>query len=321
MKNLYDIIIVGGGPGGIASAVEASIFGLEKILFIEKGENHSQTIRQYYKDAKRVDKDWQGQSVDMEGNIEFFDGTKESTLEYFELLLDNENIDTVFNCEVDRVVKENDLFTVTTPQGSFTAKNVIVSIGRMGKPNKPSYKIPPSLKQVVNFNPYECRGREKILVVGGGDSAVEYACQLSCDNNVTLSYRRESFNRINDINLEMVERYDQEERLRVRYGIDIDSIENEKGKVKVNYNNGFYTIYDRVIYALGGTTPVDFFRKSNMVLDEHDLPVINEKFETSVKGLYIAGDIVYKSGGSIAMAINHAYHILQDITGEKGGLA
>lgn len=321
VEKRYDLIIVGGGPGGIASAVEASIFGLEKILFIEKGDNHSQTIRQYYKDSKRVDKDWQGQSVEMEGNVEFFDGTKESTLEYFESLLDHENIDTLFECEVDRVVKEDGLFTVVTPKGDFAAKNVIVSIGRMGKPNKPSYKIPASLKKVVNFNPYECRGHEKILVVGGGDSAVEYACQLSTINDVTLAYRRESFARINDINREMIERYDQEERLRVRYGIDIDSIENEEGRVRVNYSNGFHTLYDRVIYALGGTTPVDFFRKSGMELDEHDLPVISEKFETNVKGLYTAGDIVYKSGGSIAMAINHAYHILKDITGEDGGLA
>ncbi|MFT7823788.1 MAG: NAD(P)-binding domain-containing protein [Sulfurimonas sp.] len=321
MKNLYDLIIVGGGPGGIASAVEGSIFGMKRILFIEKGDNHSQTIRQYYKDAKRVDKDWQGQTVEIEGNVAFFDGTKESTLEYFESLLDHDAIDTIFECEVDRVLKEEDgMFSVVTPQGNFISKNVIVSIGRMGKPNKPSYKIPPSLKKVVNFNPYDCRGHEKILVVGGGDSAVEYACQLSCDNDVTLSYRRESFARINDINQEMIERYDQEEKLRVRYGIDIDAIENEDGKVRVNYSNGFHTIYDRVIYALGGTTPVDFFRKSNMELDEHDIPRFNEKYETSVKGLYIAGDIVYKSGGSIAMAINHAYHILQDITGEKGGL-
>ena len=47
----YDLIIVGGGPGGIASAVEASLFGVKKILLIEKADNHSQTIRQYYKDA------------------------------------------------------------------------------------------------------------------------------------------------------------------------------------------------------------------------------------------------------------------------------
>ncbi len=314
MEKLYDLIIVGGGPGGIAAAVEGSIFGMDKILLLDKGDNHSQTIRQYYKDSKRVDKDWQGQTVEIAGNVEFYDGTKESTLDYFDTLLDDDKIDALFNCEVDRVTKEDGLFTVVTPNGSFQGKNAIISIGRMGKPNKPSYKIPRSIKSVVNFNPYDCRGQEKILVVGGGDSAVEYACQLTTLNTITLSYRRDSFSKINDINQEMIERYDQEERLRVRYSIDIESIENEEGKVKVNYKNGFHTIYDRVIYALGGTTPVDFFRNSNMDLDENDMPIINENYETTVDGLYIVGDIVYKNGGSIAMAINHAYDVLQDIT-------
>ena len=60
--------------------------------------------------------------------------------------------------------------------------------------------------------------------------------------------------------------------------------------------------------------------KSDMQLDDNSMPIINDKYETSVDGLYIAGDIVYKSGGSIAMAINHAYEILKDITGEDGGL-
>jgi len=63
MENLYNLIIVGGGPGGIASAVEGSLFGMKKVLFIEKGENHSQTIRQYYKD-------WQGQTVEYENSNE-----------------------------------------------------------------------------------------------------------------------------------------------------------------------------------------------------------------------------------------------------------
>ena len=322
MENLYDLIIVGGGPGGIASAVEASFFGVKKILLIEKGENHSQTIRQYYKDAKRVDRNWQGQNIEFEGNVEFFDGTKESTLEHFESLLDNDGIDALFECEVDRVFKEEEgIFSVLTPKGTFVTKNVIVAIGKMGKPNKPDYKIPPTIKKVVNFNPYGAHGQEKILVVGGGDSAVEYACELSNLNGVTLSYRKESFNKVNDINKETIERYDQEEKLRVRYSTDIESIENEEGRVKVNYINGYHTIYDRVIYALGGTTPIDFFRKSGMGVDEHNLPVTSESYETSVKGLYVAGDIVYKSGGSIAKAVNHAYHILKDITGKEGGLA
>ena len=321
MENQYDLIIVGGGPGGIASAVEASIFGLKNILLIEKGDNHSQTIRQYYKDAKRVDRNWQGQNIEFEGNVEFFDGTKESTLEHFESLLDHNGIEALFECEVDRVLKEEGAFSVVTPKGTFFANNVIVAIGKMGKPNKPDYKIPPTIKKVVNFNPYDAHGQEKILVVGGGDSAVEYASELCCLNDVTLSYRKESFTRVNEINKEIIERYDQEEKLRVRYGTNIESIENQEGKVRVNYTNGYHTLYDRVIYALGGTTPIDFFRKSGMEVDDHDLPVISESYETSVKGLYIAGDIVYKSGGSIVKAVNHAYHILKAITGKDGGLA
>jgi len=318
MENLYDIAIVGGGPGGIASAVEASIFGLEKILFIEKGDNHSQTIRQYYKDAKRVDKDWQGQEVTIRGNVEFFDGTKESTLDYFETLLDDEKIDTLFNTEVSGAVKgEDGILTVSTSNGDYRAKNVIIAIGRMGKPNKPSYKIPRTIRAFVNHNPHDCRGHEKILVVGGGDTALEYACYLSVNNEVTLSYRRDSFTRANDINREMITQYDQEERLRVRYSIDIDSVENHEGKIKVNYNNGYHTIYDRIIYALGGTTPVDFLRSCHIDLDESGQPIFNEQHETSVEGLYMVGDIVFDSGGSIAMAINHAHDVLTDIMDKR----
>ena len=315
MNELYDIIIVGGGPGGVAAAVESHIFKIQKILLIEKGDNHSQTIRMYYKESKRVDKVWKKQDVEMIGNVDFFDGTKESTLDYFEELLDSDTINTQYHTEVDSIEKqEYGHFKVITNKGDFYSKNVIVAIGRMGKPNKPSYKIPSSIKKMVNHNPYDCRGKEKILVVGGGDSAVEYACQLTSENEVTLSYRRDKFSRINDINQEMIERYDQEERLRVRYNTDIDSIEAFENKIKVNYTNGFSTIYDRIIYALGGTTPTGFLQKSGIEVNEDKMPVYNEHFETNVPGIYIVGDIVYKNGGSIALAINHAYEVLKDIT-------
>ena len=312
MEKCYDLIIIGGGPGGIGAAVEAKLLGLEKVLMIEKTENHSHTIRKFYKENKRVDKDWQGQAVELEGNVDFFDGTKESTLDYFDALLDDEKIDTRFNCAVEKVEKIDGVFHVHSGCGTDLATHVIVSIGRMGKPNKPSYKIPPSIRSQVNFNLDKCSNGEKILVVGGGDSAVEYACDLSESNEVTLNYRRESLTRPNPTNQKMFAEYVEKGAVRPKLGVDIESLENEHGRVKVNFADGA-ELYDRVIYAIGGTTPKDFLKSCGITLDESGEPIFDEHYETEVPGMYIAGDIAFKSGGSIAIALNHGYRIVQHI--------
>ena len=316
MENIYDLIIIGGGPGGIGSAVEAKVLGLEKVLMIEKTDNHSHTIRKFYKDQKRVDKDWQGQEVELEGNVAFVDGTKESTLDYFDKLLDDEVIDARFNCAVEKVEKEGDLFLVTSGCGVDKARNIIVSIGRMGKPNKPSYKIPTSLRTQVNFNLDKCSNGEKILVVGGGDSAVEYACELSETNEVTLNYRRSELTRPNPTNQEMITRYSEDDAVRLKLGIDIESLESEHGQVKVNFTDGA-ELYDRIIYAIGGTTPKDFLKSCGITLDDTGEPIFDENYESEVKGLYIAGDIAFKSGGSIAIALNHGYRIVTHILNNR----
>ena len=314
---MYDLIIIGGGPGGIGAAVEAKELGLEKVLLIEKTENHSHTIRKFYKDKKRVDKDWQGQAVELEGSVNFIDGTKESTLDYFDNLLDDELIDSRFNCEVYKVEKENDVFTVETSGGSFQATNVIVSIGRMGKPNKPSYKIPASLRSQVSYNLDKCGNGEKVIVVGGGDSAVEYACELSDTNEVTLNYRRVDLSRPNPTNQVMIYNYAEDERVRLKLGIDIESVESEHGEVRMNFADGTHELYDRAIYAIGGTTPKDFLKACGFTLDEKGEPIFDEHYESEQKGLYLAGDIAFASGGSIAIALNHGYRIVTHILGKR----
>ncbi len=317
MRNkIYDLIIIGGGPGGIASAVEANIFKMKNVLLIEKGENHSQTIRMYYKDSKRVDRVWKKQEVELLGNVDFFDGTKESTLDHFDSILSNKLIDFQYNTEVDSVQKEGDLLKVVSSKGNFYTKNAIVAIGKMGKPNKPPYPLPRTLKKIINHNPYECKGGEKILVIGGGDSAVEYACQLTTENDVTISHRDPSFSYPNEINIEMINRYEKEGRLKVLHASNTIGIEDENGKAKVLFEDGTNEVYDRVILAIGGTTPVGFMQKSGIEMDENQMPVYDENFQTTVPNLYIAGDIVFKHGGSIAMAINHAYTIIKQIKGK-----
>ena len=316
MDIIYDLIIIGGGPGGIGSAVEAKVLGLEKVLMIEKTDNHSHTIRKFYKDQKRVDKDWQGQAVELEGNVEFVDGTKESTLDYFDKLLDDEVIDTRFNCAVEKVYKEDGIFHVTSGCGEDRARNIVVCIGRMGKPNKPSYKIPGSLRTKVNFNLDKCGNGESILIVGGGDTAVEYACELSETNEVTLNYRRDSLTRPNPTNQEMIFNYADDEALVLKLGVDIESLESENGQIKVNFTDGS-ELFDRIIYAIGGTTPSDFLKCCLVSLDDAGEPIFDENYETETAGMYVAGDIVFNSGGSIAIALNHGYRIVTHILNKE----
>lgn len=318
-EKIYDIVIVGGGPGGIGCAIEASAHNIGEILLIEKTDNHSNTIRKFYKDNKRVDKDYKGQVTTLQGNVEFYDGTKETTLDYFNDLLDTEKIDSSFNTEVEKIVRVEELLEIHTSVGLIKTRNAVVSIGKMGKPNKPSYKIPPSIKAQVNFNLDKCSHNEKILVVGGGNSAAEYAYDLADhNNNVTMVYRKAEFSRLNEINEETLYKYHGEEKLRLRMNTDIDSLENDSGKVKVNYNDGFSVLYDRVIYAIGGTTPVDFLKSCGIDVNENNQPIFDEHQETSAKCVYVAGDIAFKSGGSIAIALNHGYHIVNNIIRKRG---
>ena len=314
MEKVYDIAIIGAGPAGIGTAIESFIFGIKNILLIEKADNHSATIRNFYKDNKRVDKDWMGQKVECEGRIIFMDGTKETTLDLFDKLLDKHKIDTLFNTEVEKVENKDHLFKIyTTNNEKFLAKNVVIAIGKMGKPNKPNYKIPPSIRQFVNFNLDKCSNNEKILVVGGGNSAAEYAYFLADSNDVTLNYRREKFTRLNPENEKIVKEYSEKGKLKLKLGVDIVSLESEHGKPKVNFTDGSSEIYDRIIYAIGGTTPTEFLKKCGIEVKNGKVEV-DENFETNTPGLFAAGDIVTETGGSIAIALNHGFRIASYIS-------
>ncbi|XOB62939.1 NAD(P)-binding domain-containing protein [Campylobacterota bacterium DY0563] len=312
MKNVYDIAIIGAGPAGIATSCEAVIFGVKNILMFEKGDNHSQTIRKYFNDNKPVDKDWKGIKVDLKGHINFEDGTKESTLDLFEESLEKKLIDAKFNTEIAKVSRLKNRFKIITTTGeSYFAKKIVVAIGKMGKPNKPSYKIPSSLKSRANHTISDCKGNEDVLVVGGGDSACEYAYFIHQDNNVTFNYRREEITKANPKNIKNLMNCVEDGEIKAKLGIDIEKVEDEEGKFKVFYTDGTIEKYDRIIYALGGVTPKEFLKSCCVQLDEKEKPFIDEKNLNS-DGIYLAGDICGSIGGSIALALNHGYNIITD---------
>lgn len=317
MHDVYELAIIGAGPAGIGTAIENFTLGMRHIIMLEKEENHNSTIRKFYKDNKRVDKDWKGQKVDLDGTIYFVDGTKETTLDYFDTLLNNESIELKTHCEVQKIVKHEEGFEIFISGGSIKARNVVVTIGRMGKPNKPDYKFPPSIKPLVHFTLDSCGIGEKIMVIGGGDSAIEYAVELCDKNDVTICYRRDNFSRANPTNQSSISKAIGEGHVVAMLNTEIKELEAENGRVKVIFTDGYWELYDRLIYAIGGTTPSSFLSASG-IKEERGVPVYDENYQTNVPGLFVAGDITQESGGSIALGLNHGFAIATYIMGHKG---
>lgn len=308
MDNMYQLAIIGAGPAGIATAIESYVLGMRDIVLLEKDENHNATIRKFYKDNKRVDKDWKGQKVELDGTIYFMDGTKESTLDFFDQLLDHESLELRTHTEVQKIVKRDNGFEVFIAGGSISAKYVVVTIGRMGKPNKPDYKIPPSIRNQVHYTLDGCSQGEKVMVVGGGDSAIEYAVELCDRNDVTICYRRGTFRRANPTNQSDIEKAVSKGMVRPLLNTEITELESEGGRVKVIFSDGESELYDRLVYAIGGTTPSGFLAGSG-IREEDGKPVHDENYQTNVEGLFVAGDITQESGGSIALGLNHGFAI------------
>ncbi|STQ87140.1 FAD-dependent oxidoreductase [Helicobacter muridarum] len=310
----YDVIIIGAGPGGIASAIECKKFGIDNILLLEKTDKICGMIREYYKDGKRVDKDYKGQLVDLKGHIDFKDCNKEIALTLFENLLSENNVEIIYNKEVEQVIKKDSIFVVKSGTNSFSSDFIIIGIGKMGKPNKPQYPIPTKLRKKANFNVNECLAGEEILIVGGGNSAVEYAIYLAGVTKTTLNYRRSEFNRINDENARELQNSLQN-GLIGKFGVDINSLEDDNGRFKVNFTDNSSAHFDRIVYAIGGVVPLDFLRKCGVEVDSNGVASHDESTKQSnVENLFVVGDLLYKNGGSIAKSMNDAYDIVNAIS-------
>jgi len=329
-EKVVDLAIIGAGPGGMATAIEAKLAGIDNFVVIDKARHHNDMIHKFYKKGKRVDKDWMGRKAEFEGNVSFEECSKEEYIKQMDDLLAHHGVldKFIYNTEIWNTVKgEDGLFTVKLSDDDIIkAKNVVVSVGRMGKPNKPDYRFPKAIRPRLNFNLSKVQNGESVLIVGGGDTAGEYAYGLveledMQDCKVTLNYRRPEITRMNPINTEMTMKYLNNGKLLNKMGVDIEDVEpvGEEGdeRVKVNFTDGTSEVYDRVVYALGGTSPKDFLVNSKIETGKWDEPLVNEKtMETNIEGLYTIGDVVTDQG-SIALAFNHAYYVIQDILAKR----
>lgn len=310
----YDLVIVGAGPAGICTAVEAREAGIpaHRILVLEKGPAHSYAIRKYYPDDKRVDAVYKGIPAISEARITITDGSKQETLDFLDDTIQRWELNVRYDEGVDYIRRgpgDDDPFEITTPRGTCTARVVVVAIGILGKPNLPGYTLPRAqLRGRVHFDvTSEKLEGERALVVGGGDSAADYAHYLVARGfKVDLSYRGKELVRMNSINQEDMRGMASAGRLELLMPSDIQALEVFEGKPRAVFAQEHLAprVYDHVVYALGGTTPAGFLQATGIEMKGGE-PLLREGGETSVPGLFLAGDLTAgKKGGSIISAFN-----------------
>src|SRR5215471_12736815 len=155
---MYEIVIIGAGPGGIALAAEANASGVspEQILILEKGHTHNWAIRQLYPEHKITTANYKGFEARCEGLLCLSDMTKAQTIEFFDKIISDYHVNIQYDAEVFAMERVNDAagsyFHIKSSSGTFVSKVLAVAIGIFGRPNKPKeYSLPPSLRQRLLF--------------------------------------------------------------------------------------------------------------------------------------------------------------------------
>jgi len=309
------IVVVGAGPAGIATAVEAKAAGIEPVVILEKSDKPCETIHKFYHEGKRVDAVYRKVKVEPIGICRFDTCSKEEFLELIDRYIKEYDLDIRYWHEVHKIEKTNGCFRVYAGKDTvIEAPIVVIAIGIFGRPVKPKYPIPKEIKDRVFFGTQtQCMlGAEKILVVGGGDSAAETACFLCQNAEIYLSYRRPKFFRINETNLKELEKRVEDGKVKLLMETDIESLEpSPEGKVKVNFKDGRSMVFDAVYYCLGGSTPENFLKAIGVEMDGKR-PKVDEYYETNIPGLFLAGDLVFEKG-SIMAAFNSAHKVVEGI--------
>ena len=260
-----DMVIVGGGPAGISAAIECEKRNL-KYVILERSEL-ANTVRtfpqgkkvyaepQTIKNISELDVD---RDLDRDDFLQIVtDAVNERKLKYKE------------GTDVTKIVKKQERqFEVQTKDGaSFPARMVLIAIGRQGQPRKLNIPGCDDCKKVTyRLHTKEDYNDEDVLVIGGGNSAIEAALMLKDHNRVTLSYRGDDFFRAKEENRKLLDQAIEAGEITALLKSNIK--ESRDQEVDLDVDGKLQTIKnDKVIVLIGQLPPVEFLLDTGMELD------------------------------------------------------
>lgn len=254
----YDLIIVGAGPAGISATLAAKKFNLN-VLVLEQ-DTLGGTVFTFPR-AKIVMTS--PMDLPLYGKVKLHETSKTQLLELWHTVLSKHDIQIRENSKVETITRDVEIFNVETNNGeSYTAKSILLAIGRRGTPRKLNVPGENSEKVAYRLLEPEQISDKKILIVGGGDSAIESALLLAEHNKVTISYRSNTFSRLKPKNSIAINNAIKDNLIDVLFGSNVVEIEpDEVLYSKDDSKEVFKLVNDLVFIFAGGELPTQFLKK------------------------------------------------------------
>jgi thioredoxin reductase (NADPH) len=265
---VYDLLVVGAGPAGISASLRAAEKKLN-YLAIEESEIGG-TVAKYPRQKLVMTSPVQ---FPMHGKFKKTELSKEELLQFWQQVLKRAD----FNCrsgeKVENISKDADgSFNVSTSKAQYRSRFVILALGKSGSPRKLGVKGEELSKVMYRLIEADHYVNKKILVVGGGDSAVEAAMGLASQvgNTVTLSYRQAEFSRIKDRNQQRIQEFIRKGKLSVLF--NSSPLEFRSDSVILEMNGTQRAIPNDFVWIFaGGEPPTAFLKKVGIGFADRDM--------------------------------------------------
>jgi len=260
-----DVAIVGSGPGGLAAALSCIHHGLSYVV-LEKEQVIASTIARYPKGKDVMAEPYTIRNVSL---LPMYDSSKEELLGLWQEVIRQTGMEVRMGEAVETVKRDGaGLFEVRTTVAAYRARRAIVATGTRGKPR--TLGVPgENLPKVCSLleDPALYRGQD-VLVVGGGDSAVEAAMALAdAGARVALSYRGKSFARAAAKNKQRIGEYAKDNKVLVLFGSQVVCLEEDS--VTINLGDQDKRLPNRAAFVLiGADPPVAWLEKLGVTYGE-----------------------------------------------------